>query len=636
LASITTTISEPPPLTFEPAPQQQFGKLKTFIQEKEIAGFRGEITPSGRANLFGASVLQSVIEFPSRTFQFGKAIATQPVKTITGIPSGVVASAQEFGTQLASPTPETALGTLTGEVLVLKGTGKAIGVAGKGFELGSARFSTKFVSTGDVALGTGTGLKGIKIKTKVPVVFEAEGFRQSFKFADDLVVTQKFDIPFAPSPISKVAEPVSLQIGRAGETIKAVSAQTDFPLGAELDRLLFFDPKGRLRTSRLGIGVQKEASLSDIFSGDVTFRKGRPQALFGDFPVAKPPQDILAKLSAGKPLTQAELKRFGQFVETPTGQLKPVPQFRERGFGAVEPEVTFGTGEIPFKKGLRGKAIIKGRRVDIIEIGVKQFTKETQKAFDDIAKALGGKDIGGLGGKGIDDLGKGGLGTGGLGTLSEKQLQASLKTLSKETGFSVGELSSQFVSPKPFVSLPKLSTLSGLSLSRLGKGKGVSGGLAPPSKVTPSLKVFKTTFTPTGFIPSSPRVPPPPILKTGITIPTFEFDPFQTQPRKKKTPKRIRGSAERKRRQRERKLLGRERLIRPSFTAIVQASGIRPKGQGREFERPAFTTKVGRRDVGISPFSLRGTKTGFVKQRKTIKKKVSRKRSSLDFGFTNL
>ncbi len=657
-----------PGVPISPAPQQQLApsplltveavkerpgipgtisRIKTFIREKETRGVRGDITFPERVGLFATKLSLPILQFPGRVFSLGKGLATEPIRTIKGIPSGFIASGKQIGLELKSPTPETALGTLGGEFIILKGTGKAISGLGKSAELASARFSTKFAPISKVKGGTGTGIKGVKTFLDQPVEFSVEGLRSSFKFIDDIPIRSQFDIPFAPSPISKAAESVPLQLERVGKKVRVVTAQTDFPFGQELERLLFFDPKGRLRTSRLGIGAQKEAGLLDILSGEVTFRKGRPQALFGEFDIATPPSDILAKLTSGKALTEAELVRFGKFVETPTGKLKPVPQFRERGFGAVEPEVAFGAGEIPFKKGKRAITIIDKRKVEVIEVGVKQSGKETQRALENIKKSLGREELGGIKTKAIDsfkpDTIKGakdleGFKTKGLGGLSQKEIQASLKTISKETGFSVKELSSQFFSPKPFVSLPKLIGSSAFSLSGLISKRGVSGKKSFPAR-SKSLKTPRSSlglgFSPFKALPvkspftspsliSPPRLPPK-IPPPGIPIPQLD-EIFETPFPPKKPPIR-RLSDEAKRKKKKRKLRGREQLIRPSFTGIITAKGfgITP---AREFERAAKVTKLGGLvDIGISPGALRGTRTGLV---------PNQRKSRRDFGFTDL
>ncbi len=639
-------------LTVEPA--EKAGKIETFIREKETKGLRMDLSISERAFLFGAGFVSRGIDIGKGFFGLGKAGVSDvvsiskgqvPTKTfgiVKNLPSAFATDVKSLGSQLRSPTPETALGSIGADIATFKLSSIGLLKGGKLLDTASARFSTKFTPVGKVQGGIGTGFKGVKLKTDVPTEFSVKGFATDFTFNTKLPVKSSFDIPFAPSPISKVAESVPEQIGRAGKKVRGVSAQTSFPLGSELDRLLFFDPKSRLRISRFGEGAQKQASFLDIVSGDFTFKRGRSQALFGEFDIATPPPKITSKLKKGQALTQEELISFQQFVETPAGKLKPVPQFRERGFSATEPELAFGKGEIPFKIAERGRGLVQGQRVDIIEIGVRGSSKETQIALENIKKSLDGKGIGSFG-KGGGDLGfesVGGLGKGS--GVSAKELQTSIKQLSKETGFTSSELSSQFFAQKPFVSIPRTVASSLVGVSSL-VGRGATSASFP--KDIFSVGDFKS---PTGRGSFSFPSPPTDISSPTTFQPTpkgslvpvvpdidLSFDLAPTQKTKK-----IRRSDEAKRKKRRRKQIGREQIIRPSFTGIITGQGIRPQGQGRKFETPAFVTKIGRRDIGISPFALRGTRTGLAPPRKVKKKKkTSTKRKTrrkiLDLSLAN-
>ena len=575
-------------------PEDFLGELQFDISgrraELETKGARDKITITERAEFFGLGVGLSIASLPSRVIGFGKGLATEPVKTVTAIPSEFKRFGAEIGVGLASKTPEFALGTLGGEILILKGTGKAISGAGRVTEFATTRLSPKFAPIGKVRGGTGIGIIGTE------KIFERSGATIKGLLGEDISLFKREvsgfgDIPFAPSPISKVAESVPFQLERVGKTRTVVSAQTGFKFGGELDRLLFFDPKGRLRISRIGKAGQQEASLLDILSGDITFRKGKAQALIGEFEIEAPPTDILQSLRAEKPLTPTQLERFGEFIESPSGKIKPVPQFIERGFGAIEPEVAFGKGEIPFKIKTPAVTLIEGKKVRVIEFGVKTASKETQKALSDIGKTdfkISVKDIGGI---------------------SQKQLQTSLKTISKETGFSIQELSSQFFPSKPFVSLPKVS-LSGFSLASLFK---TSKGLEFPSKTDfsiPSPKSFisprpvpSKVSPPPQLSPASPISPPPiprvPIGAFSFTAPSFAFEGFGEPP-----PRR---TSERKRKVKK-KVVKRKKIktpVRPSFTAII--TGFRP--------RPFISKKI-----GVAPFSIRGLETGRPKKKKGKKK----------------
>ena len=338
---------------------QDLGGVETFVEETKTKGLRGEKIPlSTKALGYGAGFGLHLAKFPGETIQFGKALITKPKTTITGIPKGIQIAGTKFFKELESPTPEIALGGLTAELLILKGTGKALKLTGRGIEISRTRLSPKFIAT----------IEG-KIKGR------------------------GVDIKVAP-PVSKITEPLSKQVKIAGtEVDKAVSAQTSFPFG-KLERTFFADPKGRLRISRLGLEGQKEASILDILSGeDIAFRQGRRQALiFERAMVEKFPLELKGverTLRGGGALSPSQIRKLTKFQEIPSGKFKPI------GFVSKEPEITLPAGEIVLRKGKKGVTLIKGRRVELLEaeIGTKSlekdlklFSKQLTQADKDLSK----------------------------------------------------------------------------------------------------------------------------------------------------------------------------------------------------------------------------------------------------------
>lgn len=167
---------------------------------------------------------------------------------------------------------------------------------------------------------------------------------------------------------------------------------------------------------------------------------------------------------------------------------------------------------------------------------------------------------------------------------------------------------------------------------------------APPRQ-PPSFPSFRPPKQPPGrppIIPSSPPRPPPdrdfpgfpPFIPTDIRIDL-------PRPTRERRGVKKRRSDEAKRRQRLKRLSAKVKPLRPSFTGILTSQGIRAKGTGFEFERPAFTTIIGGRDIGILPTRLRGTLTGFsasIKKKGKKKKTANKKRRGLRsfFGFTDI
>lgn len=115
-----------PPSTVEVVEERTgfIPRLEAFTLEKETKGLRGQITPLERVGLFGTSLILPIAQFPARTFEFGRAVVSDPFGTVASIPSGLFASARGLGRELRSPTPETALGGIGSEILIFKGLGK--------------------------------------------------------------------------------------------------------------------------------------------------------------------------------------------------------------------------------------------------------------------------------------------------------------------------------------------------------------------------------------------------------------------------------------------------------------------------------------------------------------------------------
>lgn len=98
-------------------------RLRRQISFGETAGLRGQITPVERLKTGAASAALVFSQLPAGLFGLGKGLVTQPIQTVKAIPGGLVSSVKEIGLQLASPTPEVAVGSIISEVILFKGTG---------------------------------------------------------------------------------------------------------------------------------------------------------------------------------------------------------------------------------------------------------------------------------------------------------------------------------------------------------------------------------------------------------------------------------------------------------------------------------------------------------------------------------
>ena len=292
----------------------------------------------------GISAILGVASVPIGLGQFAREFVINPAATIKNAPSGF-ATTKEFFTgggfkrQLINQ-PGSVVGRIGGEIATFRvsqlAITKAPGIATK--------FTPKFKPAEKIATPLGIervikGLPGdigdiglippggrpriIKGQVTPPTIRGGFGFTQAeqraFAKAEGTRVTSQRG--FLPRFASKK----TVDRGEQG-------------LG------LFVTPpepitgRGLARVSRLGVN-QPEASLLDILSGDVTFRRGRPQIIV--FP-----------------------KQEGQF---------------RTGFASSELEQTIPPGKIIKKISKPGVTVIQGRRVPIIEAKIVSGSEEVRQ-----------------------------------------------------------------------------------------------------------------------------------------------------------------------------------------------------------------------------------------------------------------
>ncbi len=421
----------------EVQPAQRPSRFEEFRLTQETRGLRGErISVSDRISLSIASVIGRLSKIPGETVGFGRSLIKEPITTVKAIPGGIKTTGTEFFRELETPTPEIALGKLGAEVLFLKGTGKAISATGKAVTITRTRLSPKFKPLIEEG--------GIK---KIRGVIEK-------------------DIELA-GPVKQIQEPLTKQVKLAGQDVTAISAQTDFltPILKRqrvLDRPLFFDPRGRLRVSRIDAGGKKQASILDILSDDVTFRKGRKQALVVEkaqveaFP--KSLKDIEKSLKSSRGLTPTQQRRLLRFQETPSGKFKPI------GFLSKEPEITLSPGERVKRGKVLGVTLIESERVEFIRPEIVKRKKV----------------------KGITKAKRPGI----ISDIDLKRISTSSEKALSKTFVSPTRLSSSFLS----------------GISRVSKRGRVSKKVSPKKvskKVSKPVSIKR--FSPSFFIPSIPK-----------------------------------------------------------------------------------------------------------------------------------
>ncbi len=405
----------------------------------------------------GIGVLfQSLKQIKASISERGKKLIKDP-KSITKLPKAIKKKFEQEGKQfgqLLKVSPGEALAKIGTEILILKGTGKALKIVGK-------------LNTG-ARVALSPRFRGIK-KSVITIPSKTKG--------------RTINIKIVTKTTKKIGIPIKKQIELAGKPTLAVSAQADrlIPFirgrriirkpipneallskrtkillskfdkgnikkrdliklqrrlkietkgqGSLLERSFFASPEGKLRVSRLGV-QQKEASLLDILAGDVTFRSHKPQILlFEKVRVQKLPKSLKTierKLRAGKTLTSKEANEFLKFQLKPTGKFKPVGKLSR------EPEITIAPGELIKREKRVGFTLVKGKRIPIVRAKIIKPKPETRKLLKKLEK----------------------------GKITRKEIRKLNKNLKKETGFKTKltrktKISRRLGEPRARVRLPK-------------------------------------------------------------------------------------------------------------------------------------------------------------------------------------
>lgn len=428
----------------------------------------------------GVEGVQSIKQLPGLI----KTIVKNP-QIITRVPAFIKRSGANFG-RILRTSPTEAIVMVAGELLLLKGTGKAFKITGK--VTGIAR--AKIINV----------LRRVKLKQKSITFPSTTGGRP-----------QRLEIVRGTAD---VVEPLSKQVKLAGTRITAVSAQADALLrlvrrqriirkpipgeeklstatknllkgfdegrlskqgltnlerriqketgqGGLLERSFFADPRGRIRTRRLGLEgptikqqikklkskpnlTNKELQklkelveenrlinrLATFFTEDVTFIKPKPQILvFENVRVQNLPKalsKIESKLKAGKTLTSQEANQLLKFQLEPSGKFKPI------GALSKESEVTLAPGEITKRIKTIGFVNVGGKRVPLVAAKVVKPTQNLKKLIKEFNS----------------------------GKITNKNLKKLKKQLNKETGFKNAlerrtSTSRRIPEPKRVIRLPK-------------------------------------------------------------------------------------------------------------------------------------------------------------------------------------
>ena len=143
-----------------------------------------------------------------------------------------------------------------------------------------------------------------------------------------------------------------------------------------LEKSFFASPSTKVRASRLGLN-QGEAGLIDVFKGNFTLKRNKPQILlFVNQRIQSFPRNlkgIQKKLLSGKSLTNAEKINLLSFQLKKSGRFKPI------GFLTREAELTLAPTEIIRRIKKLTSVRIGGRKVPIVQAEVTKIKDKLTK-----------------------------------------------------------------------------------------------------------------------------------------------------------------------------------------------------------------------------------------------------------------
>lgn len=406
--------------------QKQQVKIEKLIIKQE----RGQkLTLKEEAELQTRTVAYGVSAFGTGIVMLPKTLynlAKHP-SSIKKIPSAIVEGGEKFG-QLLRVSPTTAFVKLGTEVYLIKGMGKLQRITGKVSSPIATKLNPKFrgLKKGVITIPSQQTGKTLKIKISGPVSKIKESLKQQAQLAGKRVTAVSAQADRLVNLIKTkriIRKPIPGEATLTTQTKKLLNKFDTGKLskkelilldkrikietkgqGNILERSFFADPRGRMRPSRLGL-KQKEASLLDYLSGDISFKTPKPQILiFEDIKIQSFPKSlskVAQKLKTNKPLTVSESNKLINFQTKVSGKFKPI------GALSKEPEITLAPGEIVKKVKTSAVTIINGRRVPIIRAKVIKASPTTKKLLKK-SKA---------------------------GTITQKEIQKLTKNLEKETGF---------------------------------------------------------------------------------------------------------------------------------------------------------------------------------------------------------
>lgn len=380
----------------------QLGRLssavKNYANSVRVRASVGRATQTEQAKLLAsgfvaglADTVIGLVDLPQTLYY----LARNPSE-ITKIPSNIAKAGENFG-YILTLNPGEGLAYVGGTIVGIKGTNSAIRGLSNAGNNALARLNPKFV--GSANIGKTLKIKvapGRTVSVKVVGKIPKQTFAQQINLAGkkvSAISSQADDMFRILSKKRVVRKPIPgeakfnaatknlLKKFDSGKITRTELTKLDALIKKQdakglLERSFFADPSGKIRPSRLGI-AQDRAGIMDYLSGDVTFKRAKPQIfLFDDIQVAKFPrnlQSIAKKLKAGRPINRFEANRILEW------QLKQSGKFKPLGFVSGESEIVLAPGEILRKVKRVGVTLVNGKKVPIWKVEVfrpKGITKD--------------------------------------------------------------------------------------------------------------------------------------------------------------------------------------------------------------------------------------------------------------------
>lgn len=371
-------------------------RQRELIRIQKLRG-GGALKTKKEAELLGLTALSTLVDFGRDITDLPETalrIIRNP-KALKQLPKAIKEQGKQIG-ELIRVSPGEAFVKIGGEILLLKGTGSALNKVGKLSSSQLTKLSKSYVGEAKLGKTLKIPLKGgeevkLKVVGKIPKETLPEQISKAGKTiptaissqADRLLNILK-DTKLLRKPIpgeSAFTKETKNLLAKfdAGKITKKELIKLDEAIkqqGAKglLERSFFADPTGKIRPSRLGVTKENVAKFLDYVSGDITFKKAKPQILlFRNVKVAELPKSLKSlgtKLKKGVALTKSETEKLLKFQLEKSGKFKPL------GFVSGESEITLAPGEILKKIKKVGTTIVNGKRVPIVQAEVFKPTGE--------------------------------------------------------------------------------------------------------------------------------------------------------------------------------------------------------------------------------------------------------------------